>query len=129
MKKLLAFFVVLAMPLFVVANPIGKDKALQIASQFFTEVSTCTASSMHRAPINHQLTLKDIGFDNLFTFIDETNGGFVVVADDDRIQQPVLAYSETDFINPNLLPEVMQIMLQSYEEQIANLPSNYASAT
>lgn len=117
--------IVLAMPLIVSANPIDQNKALQIASQFITDVSTRTASGQHRAPVVHQLTYKNVGFDNLFTFFDDANGGFVVVAGDDRIGRPVLAYSETDIINPNALPEVMQVMLQSYEEQIANLSPNY----
>ena len=128
MKKLLSFLFVLAMPLIVSANPIDKDKAHQIASQFMTDVSIRTASGLHRAPVSHQLTFKETGFNNLYTFTDDTNGGFVVVAGDDRIQQPVLAYSETDVINPNLLPEIMQVMLQSYEEQIAHMPANYVAA-
>lgn len=127
MKKLLSFLFVLAMPLIVSANPIDKDKALQIASQFMRDVSIRTASGMHRAPVSHQLTFKETGFNNLYTFTDDTNGGFVVVAGDDRLGQPVLAYSETDMINPNLLPEIMQVMLQSYEEQIAHMPPNYVA--
>ena len=128
MKKLLSFLFVLTMPLMLSANPIDTDKALQIANQFITDVSTRMASSMHRAPINHQLRLRDTGFDHLYTFTDDMNGGFVVVAGDDRIQQPVLAYSETDILDANVLPEVMQVMLQSYNEQIANLSPNYVAA-
>ena len=110
------------------ANPIDTDKALQIANQFITDISTRKASSMHRAPVNHQLTFKETSFNKLYTFTDDVNGGFVVVAGDDRIQQPVLAYSETDIIDVNVMPEVMQVMLQNYEEQIANLPPDYVAA-
>lgn len=127
MKKLLSFLFVLAMPLIVSANPIDQNKALQIANQFITDISTRTASGQHRAPVVHQLTYKNIGFNNLYTFTDDTNGGFVVVAGDDRIQRPVLAYSETEIIDLNLLPEVVQVMLQSYEEQIANMSPNYVA--
>ena len=126
MKKRLTIMLVLAMPLILSAHPIDKDKALLIANQYLADVSTRTASAMHRAPVHHQLTYQNTGFKKLHTFADKTNGGFVVVAGDDRVPQPVLAYSETDKIDMNLMPEVMQVMLQSYEEQIANLPPNYA---
>ena len=122
MKKLLTVLVVLSMSLVVSANPIDQNKALQIANEFIMDASTRTASSMHRAPVVHDLSYKDIGYKNLYTFFDHSNGGYVVVAGDDRLQQPVLAYSESDIVIPSALPEVMQVMLQSYEEQIANLP-------
>lgn len=128
MKKLLTVLVVMVMPLALAANPIDRSKALQIANEFMMDASIHSASGMHRAPVVHQLSYKDVGFNNLYTFFDDSNGGFVVVAGDDRLPQPVLAYSETDLVNPSTLPELMQVMLQSYEEQIANLPPNYVAA-
>ena len=128
MKKLHPLLIVLAMPSMLSAKHIDTDMAQQIANQFITNVSIHTSSSMYRAPIAHQLTVKDTGFDNLYTFTDDVNGGFVVVAGDDRIKQPVLAYSTTDFLDVNVMPEVMQVMLQGYEEQIAHIPSNYMPA-
>ena len=128
MKKLLTVLVIMVMPLALAANPIDRSKALQIANEFMMDASIRTASGMHRAPVVHQLSYKDVGFNNLYTFFDDSNGGFVVVAGDDRLPQPVLAYSETDLVNPSTLPELMQVMLQSYEEQIANLPPDYVAA-
>ena len=128
MKKLHSLLIVLAMPSMLSAKHIDTDMAQQIANQFITNVSIRTSSSMYMAPIAHQLTVKDTGFDNLYTFTDDVNGGFVVVAGDDRIKQPVLAYSTTDFLDVNVMPEVMQVMLQGYEEQIAHIPFNYMPA-
>ena len=126
MRKTLSIMAFLALPLVVAAGPIDKERAQQIANEFITDVSARNASVMHKAPVSHQLTYKDTGYNNLYTFSDDKNGGFVVVAGDDRIAQPVLAYSETDHVNMYALPEVTQIMLQSYEEQLASLPPNYA---
>lgn len=128
MRKTLSILAVMALPLIVAAGPIDKERARQIASEFITDVSTRNASVMHRAPVSHQLTYKYAGYDHLYTFSDDKNGGFVVVAGDDRIAQPVLAYSETDHVNMYALPAVTQIMLQSYEEQLASLPPDYAPA-
>ena len=126
MRKTLSIMAFLALPLVVAAGPIDRERAQQIANEFITDVSARNASVMHRAPVSHQLTYKDTGYNDLYTFSDDKNGGFVVVAGDDRIAQPVLAYSETDHVNMYALPEVMQIMLLSYEEQLASLPPNYA---
>lgn len=44
-----------------------------------------------------------------------------MVAGDDRVD-PILAYSTTDVLDPNRIPESMQIMLLGYDMQISNLP-------
>ncbi len=127
MKKTVFTVILSVITLGMAANPIDKETALQIANSFMTEVSTRSASHMHKAPVSHQLTYKDIGFDKLHAFSDDTNGGFVIVAADDRLAQPVLAYSETDFVNMHALPEATQMMMLSYSEQIAHLPPDYVA--
>ena len=70
--------------------------------------------------MQRELAYKDIGMKNLYAFADDTNGGFVIVAGDDCVE-PVLAYSETDALNPYAMPVSMQIMLLGYEQQISKI--------
>ncbi|MBO4827036.1 MAG: C10 family peptidase [Prevotella sp.] len=120
MKKLLFTLFVLAMPLMVMADPIGQEKALQIASQFMTK-TVGSKDGKKAAPAKRYLQYKDIGMKNLYAFADEANGGFVIVAGDDRVEQPVLAYSSTDNFNLYNMPVAMQMMLLAYEQQIDRL--------
>lgn len=120
MKKLITTIFVLAMPLLLMAEPIGQEKAREIAKEFLASTKSITINGRKAAPAQRQLKVKDIGMKNLFAFADEANGGFVIVADDDRIE-PVLAYSEADDFNPNFMPEAMQVMLLGYEQQLAKM--------
>ena len=106
------------------ADPIGQQKAQQIANQFLTKNQTIQNGSRRIVTAQPNLVCKDLGFSHLFTFTDEA-GGFVVVAGDDRVA-PVLAYSTTDVLNPNNMPESMQMMLLGYDQQIGNLPPKAA---
>ncbi|MBO4827035.1 MAG: C10 family peptidase [Prevotella sp.] len=126
MKKVLFTLFVLAMPLMMMAEPIGQDKALQIACQFMAARANADflgAGSMNgrkAAPAHRVLSYKDIGMKNLHAFADEANGGFVVVAGDDRVE-PVLAYSVSDELNVYNMPTAMQVMLLSFDQQIGKL--------
>ena len=94
MKKFTLTLTCLAASLMASANPIDLDKAQEIASQFLTSVKSKQATNKHSAPVKQQLVSQEIGFNNLYTFTGE-NGGFVIMAADDRVKDPILAYSTT----------------------------------
>ncbi len=119
MKKSLLSMLVLVNVLMAQANTIEQQKAQELANQFLTKTISAQPNG-RRAATQPNLTFKDLGFRHLYTFTDEA-GGFVVVAGDDRVD-PILAYSTTDVLDPNRIPESMQIMLLGYDMQISNLP-------
>ena len=125
MKKFTLTLTCLAASLMASANPIDLDKAQEIASQFLTSVKSKQATNKHYAPAKQQLVSQEIGFNNLYTFTGE-NGGFVIMAADDRVKDPVLAYSTTGTLDLGTMPLAMQAMLQSYEEQIASMSAGSA---
>lgn len=110
------------------ASPIGKEKARQIASQFLDNRMLARTKGKSAPPAEKQLVCKKMGFQHLWMVTDEANGGFVVVSDDDRTV-PVLGYSETDFFNEGMIPTVLQVLLQSYDQQIGTLTTNAAPRT
>ena len=119
MKKSLLSMLVLITVLMAQANTIEQQKAQQLANQFLTKTLSAQSNG-RRAATQPNLTFKDLGFRHLYTFTDEA-GGCVVVAGDDRVD-PILAYSTTDVLDPNRIPESMQVMLLGYDVQISNLP-------
>ena len=125
MKKFTLTLTCLAASLMASANPIDLDKAQEIASQFLTSVKSKQATNKHYAPAKQQLVSQEIGFNNLYTFTGE-NGGFVIMAADDRVKDPILAYSTTAKLDMSTMPIAMQAMLQSYEEQIASMSAGSA---
>lgn len=125
MKKFTLTLTCLAASLMASANPIDLDKAQEIASQFLTSVKSKQATNKHYAPAKQQLVSQEIGFNNLYTFTGE-NGGFVIMAADDRVKDPILAYSTTAKLEMGTMPIAMQVMLQGYEEQIASMSAGSA---
>lgn len=101
------------------ANPIGKNKAEEIARQFMNN-NLKGVKGKRNAPSVRNLAYKDCGYKHLWTFEDDVNGGFVVVADNDCVN-PVLAYSESDKLDMNTMPEALKLMFLGYEQQISYL--------
>ena len=120
MKKLIVALFVLVVPMLMLAEPIGKEAAKQLATQFLAGSNSSSMNGRKAAPMQRELAYKDIGMKNLYAFADDANGGFVIVAADDCVE-PVLAYSETDALNPYAMPLSMQIMLLGYEQQISKI--------
>ena len=119
MRKIILLLLAVALPLAMLADNIEQEQAHQIACKFLATKSYQTSNKRLARAEMPSLTCIDEGFNHLYTFVDETNGGFVIVADNDRIE-PVLAYSETDIFDPQMMPVPMQMMLQSYDQQIEN---------
>ena len=126
MKRIAFVLFCVAVPLMMLASPIGKEKARQIASQFLNNRMLTRSKGKSAAPAQQQLVCKDMGFRHLWVVADETNGGFVVVSGDDNTD-PVLGYSETDFFDEGMMPIALQVLLQSYDQQIGTLAANAKS--
>ena len=124
MKKTLLSLLVFAMSLTAMAEPIEREIALQLANRFMSEAFTVSNFGRHIPAARTNLVYIDLGFDNLYTFRND-EGGFVVVAGDDRIH-PILAYSLSDRLDFNI-PESMRLMLCSYDQQISRLSGVQAS--
>lgn len=121
MRKVMLLLSVLAMPLAMQADHIGKEQAHQIAGKFLAATKMHQADGKRLARVDEpSLSCIDEGYRHLYAFADKENGGFVIMADDDRIE-PVLAYSMTDSFDPLTMPLPMQLMLLSYDQQIESL--------
>ena len=95
------------------ANEVTEEQALEQARQF-------VMSHNHRksAP-----TVKAAGqVSGLYVF-NVSNGGFVIVSNDDQTV-PILGFGESGNIDPDDLPDNMRAWLQGYAEQIAWLRTN-----
>lgn len=119
MKKVILILLCIVFSFGISANPIDKNQAEQIGRQFMNN-NMKGAKGKRNAPSGRNLKYKDCGFKHLWTFEDEDNGGFVVVADNDCLN-PVLAYSESDKLNMNNLPEALKILFLGYEQQISSM--------
>lgn len=121
MKKALLFLVCVVFSLANYADTISQEQAQQIASQFMNKTMPSVNGKRKIHSAEH-LTYKDLGYRHLWTFADEANGGFVVVADNDCVN-PVLAYSETDNLNVETLPDALKEIFFGYEQQMNILPT------
>ena len=116
MKKALLFLVCVVFSLENFADTIGLEQAQQIASQFMSKTMPSVNGKRKVRSAEH-LTYKDLGYRHLWTFADEANGGFVIVANNDCVN-PVLAYSETDYLDVETLPDALKQIFLGYEQQM-----------
>ena len=123
MKRVAFVLFCVVVPLMMLAKPIGQEKARQIASQFLDSRMLARTKGRAAAPVQKQLVCKEMGFRHLWVVTDEVNGGFVVVAGDDSTD-PVLGYSETDFFNEGMISTALQLLLQSFDQQVGTLATN-----
>jgi len=95
------------------ANEVTEKQAQEQAQQFVSSHNTRKA-----AP-----TVKSAGqVSGLYVF-NVSTGGFVIVSNDDQTV-PILGFGESGSIDPDDLPDNMQVWLQGYADQIAWLQSN-----
>jgi hypothetical protein len=103
------------------AGPVSENEARNIASQFLAQKSI-QAPSLKTA---HKALLQDPtkGVEKTAYYVFNANraqGGFVIVAGDDRVPA-VLGYSDNGTFDVNNVPEAMQDLLDSYSAQIMAL--------
>ena len=95
------------------ADEVTEEQALEQAQQFVSSHNT-----RKLAP-----TVKAAGqVSGLYVF-NVSNGGFVIVSNDDQTV-PILGFGESGNIDPDDLPDNMRAWLQGYADQIAWLQSN-----
>lgn len=99
------------------AAPVGEKKARELAEAFFNGCSP-TRSVTAGAELS-----EDLGLDNNVYVYNRQDGGFVVIAGDDRYV-PVIAYSFDGTIDPDNMPPAASHLLRCWSDQIA---SGYSS--
>ena len=117
MKKLLLLLACAFVGLTAQAEKVTEREALQKAQQFM-QGKVFKHSGMRRAP------QKDGSNAGYYVFNAENDGGFVVVAGDDRLKD-ILGYSENGSFSMENLPDNVKWLLDYYDE-IANAPSDGA---
>ncbi len=118
MKKLLLLLACAFLGLVAQAEKVTEREALQKAQQFMQGKVFKHSGMRKRAP------QKDRGSAGYYVFNAENNGGFVIVAGDNRLKD-ILGYSESGSFSMDQLPDNVKWLLDYYDE-IANAPSDGA---
>ncbi len=105
--KIYLVALLLVLGLGAMANPVGKERARQVATTFLnnngarsSELSNVSAAA---------------GFDNVYVFT--TENSFVLVAADDRVQ-PILGYSLNGKFDTENIPDNMRAWVEEYSDAI-----------
>lgn len=98
--------------------PVDLNQACRIAATF----KTAQASRLKKAPVDPKslslaYTARSKAGDCFYILNAGTDGGYTIVAADDRIPE-VLGYSENGFFDPNRIPDNMKWWLNEYKRQI-----------
>ena len=109
------------------AENVTTEQALNEAMGFLMSQKT-TSGKPRRAPgTMPQLTLQG-KVSGLYVFNVDTDGGFVIVSNDDRTI-PILGFSESGSFDPNNMPDNMRAWLQGYADEIAWLQQHGSKAS
>ena len=101
------------------AEKIGKDEARKIASEFFSGPSERKA-----APYEGDATLRLAGEGSAYyAFNRGTNGGYVIVAADDRADAQVLGFADKGTFSADSMPSAMRWWLDEYARQLEYAPA------
>lgn len=101
----------------VAAKPIDEAQALKMARQFVGRMPSESHGARTRA---NEMKPQKMSFakDYLHIFNIGDGHGFVVVAADDRVQQPILGYSDRGALSESEMPENMRAWLSTYIDQM-----------
>ena len=99
------------------AEELTKEQALELARQFVAGQQGKRAAAVGS-------TVAEAGqISGLYVFNVGTDGGFVVVSNDDQTA-PILGYGDSGSIDPDNLPANLRAWLQSYADQITWVKAN-----
>ena len=99
------------------AEELTKEQALELARQFVAGQQGKRAAAVGS-------TVAEAGqVSGLYVFNVGTDGGFVVVSNDDQTT-PILGYGDSGSIDPDNLPANLRAWLQSYADQITWVKAN-----
>lgn len=107
MKKLTLLLLVFFVSLISFAGDVTEAEALQKAQQFM-QGKQFKHKNLRRAPS------KNVESKAYYVFNVENNGGFVIIAGDDRMTE-ILGYSDTGNVNLDSIPEQMKWLLDGYQ--------------
>ena len=108
------------------ADNISGDQALQLARQFVTH--RAPASGQRHAPAATQQVTPAGQVSGLYVFNVGSDGGFVIVSNDDRTT-PVLGFSDSGHLDTQNIPSNMRAWLQGYADEIAWLQKQEVQLT
>ncbi|MBQ7182189.1 MAG: C10 family peptidase [Bacteroidaceae bacterium] len=110
------------------AGNVSPQQALEQARSFM-QGREADGSRPRKAPGKGVLQMEMAGQESgLYLFNVSDGEGFVIVSNDDRTA-PILGYSDSGSINPDLMPENMRWWLSEYAKQIAWMDENGITAT
>ena len=105
MKKLLLLLLVIMAHLTMIAGEVTEQQALLKAQQFMQDKQFILKNLRRAAPT---------ATNAYYVFNVENNGGFVIVAGDDRMTE-ILGYSDKGNVNLDSIPEQMKWLLDGYQ--------------
>ena len=119
MRRILLLAVCSLLTSVLLAGPVTKEQAQQVASQFLAGKSVT-----HRAPALDQLrtevvlnAVDESGQPYLYAISQDKANGFVIVSGDDRFRS-ILGYSQTGSFDSANMPDNMRAWLQGYIEEM-----------
>lgn len=117
MRKYLSLFLLLMASVTVMAEPISRDAAQQLARDFLSQRSPQNARRNIRAARN-TLALKPVSTESYYyVFNVGERDGFVVVSGND-CTEPILGYADSGSFDEQNLPSNMKAWLQDYADQL-----------
>ena len=100
------------------AQPVSKQEARQLASQFMSERGkTISDRAPHRAPRFGTQNAEEASY---YVFDTEDNQGFVIISGDSRTES-VLGYTDEGSFDAENIPDGMQWLLENYEYQMSHI--------
>ena len=100
------------------AQPVSKQEARQLASQFMSERGkTISDRAPHRAPRVGTQNAEEASY---YVFDTEANQGFVIISGDSRTAS-VLGYTDEGSFDAENLPDGLQWLLENYEYQMNHI--------
>lgn len=122
MKKIM-FIPLLFVALCLSASPTGERKAREAAEAFFSTAGTKSVAN----DLELEYAASASGSERLYVY-NRTEGGFAVIAADDRFS-PVIAYSYENTFDSENIPEAVIHILDCWAEQISagNVPQQVSS--
>ena len=130
MRRFLLLAASVLLSLSMLAGPVTREQAQEIASQFFMKKSGTHRAAANISVQSHavlgQLSTK--GDPLMYAVSLGNEQGFVIVSGDDRMR-PVLAYSDKGDFNESQMPDNMRAWLQEYAREMRWLDAhNYQPA-
>lgn len=120
MKKIYLFLAALSLTASVMANPVSKKTAANIAKSFFAKQLPEDGFSSNGKSDDTPVVMA-YESDELYVFNGQS--GFVVVSADDQTS-PVLGWSDSKQFDSQNINPATKVWLESYEEQIQALKDN-----